>query len=115
MSKALLVMDMPTRCGTCVLRNSMAGDNAICHATMQDLTDKEYFEEKPNWCPLKQDNEQEIRTKAIEEFAERLKQQYQTNDINLCLLENEYFSYATSSIVFEDYIDEIAESMKGGK
>jgi hypothetical protein len=49
--KAILVMDMPSACKECPLRVSI--DESICVKTLKDITDKEYFEEKPDWCPLK--------------------------------------------------------------
>lgn len=51
MSKAILVMDMPSACKDCPLRVSV--DESICVKTLKDITDKEYFEDKPDWCPLK--------------------------------------------------------------
>ena len=64
---------------------------------------------------LPKTTEQEIRNNAIEEFAERLKRYYQSYDIDLCLQDNDHLSYTNSRIALESYIDEIAESMKGGK
>ena len=51
MSKAILVMDMPSACKDCPLRVSI--DESICVKTLKDITDKEYFEQRPDWCPLR--------------------------------------------------------------
>ena len=56
----------------------------------------------------------EIRTKAIDEFAEMLKEKYEEHNFDLCLRQNDYYSYSNSCMLFESYIDEIAEQMKGG-
>ena len=52
--------------------------------------------------------------KAIDEFRERLKKDYQAYDIDFCLRDNEHFSYVYSCGVLESYVDEIAEELKGG-
>jgi len=52
--------------------------------------------------------------KAIDEFAEKLKRDYQAYDIDLCLQDNDHLSYTNSCTALESYIDEIAEQLKGG-
>lgn len=46
-------MDMPTRCADCPMRNSVKRNITICHPTIKELDDNEYYEKKPDWCPLK--------------------------------------------------------------
>lgn len=57
--------------------------------------------------------EAEIRNKAIDEFAEMLKEKYEEHNFDLCLRQNHYYSYSNSCMLFESYIDKIAEQMKG--
>ena len=52
--------------------------------------------------------------KAIDEFAEMLKEKYEEHNLDLCLRQNDYYSYANSCIQLENYIDKIAEQMKAG-
>lgn len=49
--KAILVIEMPSACKDCPL--SVSIDESICVKTLKDITDKEYFEQRPDWCPLK--------------------------------------------------------------
>lgn len=53
-------------------------------------------------------------TKAIQDFAESLKEKYEEHNFDLCLRQNDYYSYSNSCMLFESYIDEIAERMKAG-
>lgn len=64
-------------------------------------------------CTNKTCNER-IRAKAIDEFAEMLKEKYEEHNLDLCLRQNDYYSYANSCIQLENYIDKIAEQMKAG-
>lgn len=57
--------------------------------------------------------EAEIRNNAIDEFAEMLKEKYEEHNFDLCLRQNDYYSYSNSCMLFESYIDKIAEQMKG--
>ena len=52
------------------------------------------------------------RNKAIDEFAEMLKEKYEEHNFDLCLRQNDYYSYSNSCMLFESYIDEIAEQMR---
>lgn len=56
---------------------------------------------------------EEGRLKAIEEFAERLKENYQSHAIDICLRQNDYYSYSNACHTLESYIDEITEEMRG--
>ena len=58
--------------------------------------------------------EREIRAKVIDEFAETLKEKYEEHNFDLCLRQNDYYSYSNSCVLFESYIDEIAEQIKEG-
>lgn len=50
--KAILVLnEMPSACKECPLRASI--DTNFCVKTLLDVTDKEYYEQKPDWCPLR--------------------------------------------------------------
>lgn len=53
MAKAVLVMDMPGRCADCQLRCSIEVNEPFCYGTMKNVTEDEYYKEKPQWCPLK--------------------------------------------------------------
>jgi hypothetical protein len=59
--------------------------------------------------------DKEIRAKAIDEFAEMLKEKYEEHNFDLCLRQNDYYSYSNSCMLFESYIDEIAEQLKAGE
>ncbi len=62
-------------------------------------------------CPLKENYEQEIRTKAIEEFAEKCNQK-----ITEIILEHQnQITFVSGVSMGWKIIDEIAESMKGEK
>lgn len=58
------------------------------------------------------DEIEEIRNKTIYEFAEMLKEKYEEHNFDLCLRQNDYYSYSNSCMLFESYIDEIAEQLK---
>ena len=132
--KAILVIDtMPKRCADCPLRNSMAGHKTICYSTMKDLSNDEYYKEKPNWCPLKDINEhrhtyenchnltcrikcekdgyKDGYNKAIEKFAEKCNQKI----TEFVLEHKDQLDFASGVSVAWNIIDEIAESMKGEK
>lgn len=56
-----------------------------------------------------------IRNKAIDDFVEKLKANYEDDeDIYAILSDNDTYAYATSCVLFEEYIDRIAEQLKGG-
>ena len=65
-------------------------------------------------CNLMEEHDKEIRAKDIDEFAEMLKEKYEEHNLDLCLRQNDYYSYANSCIQLENYIDKIAEQMKAG-
>lgn len=50
MSKAILVMDMPIRCGECQLFDP---DIEKCFASDRAVSEQEINEHKSSWCPLK--------------------------------------------------------------
>ena len=68
---------------------------------------EEHFEPKIN-------HEQEIRNKAIDEFAKSLKTDYVNFDLYY-ILENNNVEFENASIKsYKDMIDELAEQLKGG-
>lgn len=68
---------------------------------------EEHFEPKSN-------HEQEIRNKAIDEFAKSLKTDYVNFDLYYILQNNNFAFENTSLKCYQDMIDELAEQMKGG-
>lgn len=55
MPKAVLVMNyMPTRCCDCELENDVKINKTICHVSLRDISDSEYSQKKPDWCPLRE-------------------------------------------------------------
>jgi hypothetical protein len=64
----------------------------------------------------KETSETEIRNKAIDEFAERLKSdEFQKYDLDMVFETSRDLSYSNCVNSFCEYIDEIAEQMKGGE
>ena len=57
---------------------------------------------------------EDYRDKVIDEFAEMLKENYEEHNFDLCLRQNDYYSYSNSCMLFESYIDKIAEQLKAG-
>lgn len=53
MSKAILVMDMPTKCIGCPL-HFVDEPNYWCGANMKDLLTDDIETYKPEWCPLRE-------------------------------------------------------------
>lgn len=53
--KAILVMDMPSRClnCNCVGRINHNGKFNVCRITGEILREDDYYKENPDWCPLK--------------------------------------------------------------
>lgn len=60
MPKAVLVIDMPELCAncplSCPLRNSSHAKNsyACCYLTLKDISKTDYYDKKPDWCPLRE-------------------------------------------------------------
>lgn len=54
MSKAILIMDMPESCADCQLRNSVKRGYVICFSTLEALSEADYYDKKPEWCPLQE-------------------------------------------------------------
>lgn len=61
-----------------------------------------------------EEHDKQVKTKAIDKFAEMLKEKYEEHNFDLCLRQNDYYSYSNSCMLFESYIDEIAEQLKAG-
>lgn len=53
MAKACCVVEMPQRCANCVFRCSIEFGKPFCYVTTNDVNPEEYYEIKPEWCPLK--------------------------------------------------------------
>lgn len=53
MSKAVLVMDMPSKCIACPL-HFVDEPNYWCGANMKDLLTDDIETYKPDWCPLRE-------------------------------------------------------------
>ena len=45
-------MDMPSRCADCILRASP--HKTFCVTNFMDISDDEYYKQKPTWCPLRE-------------------------------------------------------------
>jgi hypothetical protein len=53
MDKAILVLpNNPKKCAVCQLRCSYE-NHLFCFMTSKDLSNDEYYNKKPDWCPLK--------------------------------------------------------------
>lgn len=62
MSKAVLVMDMPERCADCPLRSSKKTSYVCCYLTLKNISSTDYYDKKPDWCPLRELPEKEETT-----------------------------------------------------
>lgn len=45
---------LPTRCCDCELENDIKLNKTICHVSLRDISDSEYSQKKPDWCPLRE-------------------------------------------------------------
>ena len=54
MAKAVLVMDNPERCADCPLRNSEKTSYVCCYLTLKNISSTDYYDKKPDWCPLRE-------------------------------------------------------------
>lgn len=54
MAKAVLVMNMPERCADCPLRNSEKTSYLCCYLTLKNISSADYYDKKPDWCPLRE-------------------------------------------------------------
>lgn len=50
MSKSILVIDTPENCEQCRFSGC---DEDVCCLEDQLISEREYFDKKPDWCPLK--------------------------------------------------------------
>lgn len=53
MSKAMLIMDMPSSCLHCSCSNILHGKSR-CEETGENLTVDDIYEQRPTWCPLRE-------------------------------------------------------------
>lgn len=70
MAKAVLVMDMPERCADCPLRSSEKTSYVCCYLTLKNISSTDYYDKKPDWCPLRELPEKKER--RIGEHGERM-------------------------------------------
>lgn len=54
MPKAVLIMNMPEKCADCPLRDSVKKGYVICFSTLESLSETDYYDKKPDWCPLRE-------------------------------------------------------------
>ena len=50
----LIMENMPSRCADCILRASPDPKNPFCVTNFKNISDDEYYKEKPDWCPLQE-------------------------------------------------------------
>ena len=80
MSKAIFILsNNPIKCADCALRCSTEGESPFCYATFQNVSDSEYYKEKPKWCPL-----QTLPEKKDMQFADDASEFYRQG-YNKCL------------------------------
>lgn len=70
MAKAVLVMDIPERCADCPLRSSEKTSYVCCYLTLKNISSTDYYDKKPDWCPLRELPEKKER--RIGEHGERM-------------------------------------------
>ena len=70
MSKAVLVMDMPERCADWPVRSSEKTSYVCCCLTLKNISSTDYYDKKPDWCPLRELPEKKER--RIGEHGERM-------------------------------------------
>ena len=70
MAKAVLVMDIPERCADCPLRSSEKTSYLCCYLTLKNISSTDYYDKKPDWCPLRELPEKKER--RIGEHGERM-------------------------------------------
>ena len=68
MAKAVLVMDMPERCADCPLRSSEKTSYVCCYLTLKNISSTDYYDKKPDWCPLRElpEREEELPVEKYE-------------------------------------------------
>ncbi len=69
MAKVMLIMDMPSSCADCILRASPNPKEPFCVTNFKNISDDEYYKQKPDWCPLRK-CPQKKETKTLNEFLE---------------------------------------------
>lgn len=76
MSKAILVVDMPSSCGECEFCLEITENHHCCQRVSDDNErckrvdyDVEFYQyEKPDWCPLKPMPEKKDRSKVVGDY-----------------------------------------------
>ena len=102
MNKAILVIDMPDGCNNCLLFENY-NSNLYCKGLSNRSINYPY--PRQDWCPLKEYDEHNIRDKVIEELKTKFREEFEDK------MEQEI----EDLINWADWLDEIAESMKGEK
>ena len=69
MSKAVLVMDMPSSCEKCRLHSFVGKDcDVVCQAKGTTQSYEDAYNGKPDWCPLKTMIEKKDRNKVVGDY-----------------------------------------------
>jgi hypothetical protein len=85
MAKAMLIMDMPTKCSKCTLSEHHLDDTwgdydtAYCFALSEDIP-KKFKNERPSNCPLK-----EAPQKAVIRSTDTTHHRHIKEGINMCI------------------------------
>lgn len=71
MSKAVLVMDMPSSCEECILKNYVGKDcDVVCEVKGMTQSYEDAYKGKPIWCPLRElPEKKEDNSANTESFA----------------------------------------------
>ena len=81
MSKAILVMDMPTDCEDCPLFKDGDKGERECKATRKG-TEYDYYKTRPSWCPLR-----EVPQKQVNNCLDNTYQRGAKDGWNFCISE----------------------------
>lgn len=123
MSKAIAIIDRPENCQKCwfsmcyySLPLSTYRKGYSCRLKAEKVVEDFDYDAEVHLqnCPLKENYEQEIRNKAIEEFAEAISVNVSADSLKVMLPDGFRADVVTIDFVNEMVI-KIAESMKGEK
>lgn len=70
MSKSILVINTPESCFLCQFSYSCSVAGNYCSAKNTLISEREYFDKKPDWCPLKDVPEKQNYKKFLDDDAE---------------------------------------------
>lgn len=82
MSIAILVINTPNKCAECKLRCSTNGEQPFCFITCETVSDSEYYDKKPTWCPLR-----EVPKKQTVYSTDTTHHRFAKNGYNACINE----------------------------